>query len=517
MARTVLSALAGFLSVALFALAAQSAIGAPYTVKPCEPGGSGVGEGWQFELEPGSNGIKTDPVCNGQPGSSAAFFQSLTGPQGTAANGQARVLVNAPAGTTIKTFHAQVISGGPWNANALWIAGVQSPTVLFELIAGNRPLHDVDYVVNRTQFQMTLWCVVPCTGTGNGDSTFVEVLAPALTFEDPTPPAVSIDNLPTAPVQGTIDLHVHATDAGGGVKSVLLFADGVQRAIDVDDNGGRCVAPYKWFVPCSEVLEHTFQFDTTLLQGNGPHTIRAVAIDAAGQQGEASASIDVENLLANTVRPKLSGSAETDSELSTTSGEWSGLPATSFAFQWLRCDPAVKLDSEAGCAPIAAAGKDAYVANAADVGKRLVARVTATNPVGPRTALSAPSAVVTAPSEGGTPAADRVAPKLTAVKLSSKSFRAGLKKASVLRWSVTEAGKLSAKVAPAKARGKAKLGKLALSADVEAGAGRRVFTGSLRGKPLPPGPYVMTVTATDLAGNVSAPVKLRFTVLPPKA
>ena len=110
---------------------------------------------------------------------------------------------------------------------------------------------------------------------------------------------------------------------------------------------------------------------------DGPHAVRAVVTDASGLQAETTATIEVRNRPENTGRPKLSGAAVRHSALSGTHGEWDGLPPT-YAFQWLRCEPAVKPNDEAGCAPIAGASSDTYTAEAADVGKRLIIKVTAT-------------------------------------------------------------------------------------------------------------------------------------------
>jgi hypothetical protein len=75
-------------------------------------------------------------------------------------------------------------------------------------------------------------------------------------------------------------------------------------------------------------------------------------------------------------------------------GSWSNSPS-SVAYHWRRCNPA-----GAACADIAGATSSAYTAVAGDAGRRLRVAVTASNAAGPGTAVSAPTAVVSA--GGGT-------------------------------------------------------------------------------------------------------------------
>ena len=78
----------------------------------------------------------------------------------------------------------------------------------------------------------------------------------------------------------------------------------------------------------------------------------------------------------NTAPPFASGMAMVAKTLYATSDTWSGSP-TSYAHQWLRCDTA-----GASCAEIAGATGKSYLQTAADEGRRLRVRVTATNSSG---------------------------------------------------------------------------------------------------------------------------------------
>ena len=91
---------------------------------------------------------------------------------------------------------------------------------------------------------------------------------------------------------------------------------------------------------------------------------------------------------ANTAPPAISGSATVGQTLTTSDGTWSNNP-TSFAYQWLRCNGGGNK-----CAPIAGATQKTYTVAAADEGKTLRSRVTATNADGSTSADSAQTAAV---------------------------------------------------------------------------------------------------------------------------
>jgi hypothetical protein len=94
--------------------------------------------------------------------------------------------------------------------------------------------------------------------------------------------------------------------------------------------------------------------------------------------------------------PMISGTAAQGDLLSASNGGWQYSPS-SFAYQWLQCDP-----TGAHCAPLAAHGPD-YVPASTDVGDTLKVTVTATNGGGFTSATSAATAVVLAPTPAPTP------------------------------------------------------------------------------------------------------------------
>lgn len=89
---------------------------------------------------------------------------------------------------------------------------------------------------------------------------------------------------------------------------------------------------------------------------------------------------------ASTAAPAITGTPALGQTLTCSSGGWSGTPAPSFAYQWLRDGAA-----------IAAANGSTYVVQAADEGKSLACEVTATNEAGSAAASSASVQVPVSP------------------------------------------------------------------------------------------------------------------------
>jgi hypothetical protein len=99
---------------------------------------------------------------------------------------------------------------------------------------------------------------------------------------------------------------------------------------------------------------------------------------------------------ANTIPPSLAGSAAQGQLLTVSPGSWSGYPAPTFSYQWMRCAA-----SGNGCTAIPGATNSGYTPVAADAGSTLTAVVTATNSSGSIAAASAPTASVAAAQSSG--------------------------------------------------------------------------------------------------------------------
>lgn len=79
----------------------------------------------------------------------------------------------------------------------------------------------------------------------------------------------------------------------------------------------------------------------------------------------------------NTAPPALTGEARQSQTLTTSNGSWTSDSAVTYTYGWQRCEA-----NSTGCVTIAGATANRYVVQAADVGKRLRSRVTATNASG---------------------------------------------------------------------------------------------------------------------------------------
>ena len=98
----------------------------------------------------------------------------------------------------------------------------------------------------------------------------------------------------------------------------------------------------------------------------------------------------------NTAPPVLTGEARQGQRLTTSNGSWTSSTPITYAYGWQRCEA-----NGTGCVDIAGATTNAYVVQAADVGKRLRSRVTATNTSGSSTAFSALTGNVAGPGTPG--------------------------------------------------------------------------------------------------------------------
>jgi hypothetical protein len=90
--------------------------------------------------------------------------------------------------------------------------------------------------------------------------------------------------------------------------------------------------------------------------------------------------------------PQITGTAAPGGQLTATAGVWTQAPGR-FSYEWQRC-------ANGTCTPIAGAGGQAYSVTDADDGYRLAVTVTATDPAGSGSAVSALSALVPGPPAG---------------------------------------------------------------------------------------------------------------------
>jgi hypothetical protein len=127
-------------------------------------------------------------------------------------------------------------------------------------------------------------CQGSCAGGGPSNVRVGRLQVDLSDRIDPTLAGVPSGDLfdPATPLTGVRSVSFSASDQGSGVYTARVEVDG--RAITsgtVDDNGGRCVKPFKDLVPCKATASGTLAVDTATLP-DGPHSIRLVVTDATG-------------------------------------------------------------------------------------------------------------------------------------------------------------------------------------------------------------------------------------------
>jgi hypothetical protein len=120
----------------------------------------------------------------------------------------------------------------------------------------------------------------------------------------------------------------------------------------------------------------------TLVQADVGGTVKSRVTASNGVSPTASQDSAVTAIVtgapANTAAPTITGTTNDGDTLTEHDGTWSGYPAPTFTYQWMRCDSA-----GANCADIAGETGTTYVVVAADdAGYRIRVRVTATNTSG---------------------------------------------------------------------------------------------------------------------------------------
>ena len=104
--------------------------------------------------------------------------------------------------------------------------------------------------------------------------------------------------------------------------------------------------------------------------------VEVIATNAGGDSDPADSDLTDPILPAapvNLTAPRISGTAQVGQVLSVSKGTWSGSP-TGYSYQWYTCDNALNL-----CNGIPAATGATYRISSADIGRRLIATVVATN------------------------------------------------------------------------------------------------------------------------------------------
>lgn len=165
-----------------------------------------------------------------------------------------------------------------------------------------------------------------------------------------------------------------AADSGGGVFRQRLIVDGVERSVDtVDVNGGRCALPFTASAPCKPDVSGAVSFDTSTLS-DGTHQLVLDVRDATDENKRLHGpwTITVDNAPPAVGAPALSGTAREGDALTCTAPVAGQTPEV--RFQWIRAasDGSARYE-------IPGATNAAYTISAADVGRKLICRVSATD------------------------------------------------------------------------------------------------------------------------------------------
>jgi hypothetical protein len=105
-----------------------------------------------------------------------------------------------------------------------------------------------------------------------------------------------------------------------------------------------------------------------------------------------------------------------------------------------------------------------------------------------------------------------LAPVIGAFRARPSVFAASARRGTRFRYTLTEAARVTLKIRRAR-RGAGYRTVARLTRTGASGANRIRFTGRVGGRVLRPGRYRAVLTATDAAGNRSAPRRLRFRIV----
>jgi hypothetical protein len=437
--------------------------------------------------------------------------------QGAAVSGGKRWTITAPPNTTIRGLEYERIFSRPWPTGFIWELRHSTPNGGGSLEFNrspeippdgtrlhNTPLLDAPTISGVLYCELRLSCAV-----GNGTAPKVEAKNFDLVLGDKFAPVVPRPSGPLvsgSPVRDTQIVSASATDKGSGIAKAFLVVDEVNQEAVLNTNGGKCLEPFFELVPCRLSVTSSLELDTTELS-EGFHELQAVFVDASGNRGESPPVVFlVHNAPTNTEPPAISGRPQVGKELKVSAGDWDGDP-TAYTFQWLRCPVTAELISD--CDRIRGATRDEYAVTKGDLRSQELVVVKATNRFGSETAYSDATSLV----RGGS----GTRPTLRGVRLTRKTFHLGGGRAAansasgtVLRFLSSEAGKLRVAITPVRKGGKG----LLLSRRVKAGRGKVAINGRVGRRQLRPGLYLLLVSLTDAAGDVSKPVRLSFLVLP---
>ena len=304
------------------------------------PGGSGPGYSSTMRYVPYDNGSGLGPsiggaICN-------CVYQAPQPPY-------LPVNIEAPiiSGNTIVGSTLTLTGEGIWIGNP-------SPTLSFQWLRNGVVIGGATSIMYATQLS-DVGQPITCRVTGTNSVGSVNAISNAIT----------VTSLPSNTVAPVI-----SGDTLAG--STLTTTNGTWTGFPAP------TFTYQWLRNGMVIVGATFvTYGTQVADVEQPITCRVTGTNSVGSVNAISNAITVTSLPSNTVAPVISGDTLAGSTLTTTNGTWTGFPAPTFTYQWLRNGTV-----------IGGATSIMYATQLADVGQPITCRVTGTNSVGSVDAIS---------------------------------------------------------------------------------------------------------------------------------
>lgn len=372
--------------------AADSARAGTYDFRSCWDAGHPGILGWTAEFR----GLD---VSHEQSCSTGGFFGGQFGSSARSQGDYAVYSLPAPAGTTLTRLSgSRTAAAGPYdfgNTSAQLQAGSTRAEICQVSSGGCRSLPEQSVSLELGgALKMRFGAFCEDTTSCPGGDTYYRLRHVLTTLTDSTPPVFTTppsgsltDSSSTA---STRSLSFAASDVGGGVFRARLFDGSTEiKKVVVDANGGACDAAGEFYqpVPCRTAsTPGTIDLDTKTL-ADGSHAIKFDVRDATdtnkAEAGPWTLAVDNVPPVIGTV--DVTGRAREGDTLTcaaTVTGQ-GGAPT----YAWLRTAP-----DGSGEAVIPGATTTTYVLQAADNGRKVLCRMSATDGGGTSTAQSSTTA-----------------------------------------------------------------------------------------------------------------------------
>jgi hypothetical protein len=381
----------------------SGASAAAYIVDSCQhPDGAGAGsDGW-VPTDRGFYVYRADNCPGG--GSLDAYWASdFEHSYGDLA----RWTFTAPSGATIRALNgvrsARAAAGRPYGTPVTVMRADANVLEQCGSVFGCSALDGgFSYATNgATSVMFGVECGGAPGGRCPGGTTSFSVRKLQITLEDNNPPTFNggLNGSLTSPtsIARVRTVNYSANDVGGGIYRQRLLADGREVAAgSVDGNDGRCARypvgnGFSSPVPCRTTASGSLSYDTAGLP-DGAHDLELQVFDVTNENKVVSAwSVQVDNAAPSVGDVGISGTAR-EGEVLRCGAAVDGQSAR-LAYQWLRANA-----DGSDVKDIPGATDAAYTIVAADVGKKLLCRLTATDGGG---STSKTSSLTAGPFAGG--------------------------------------------------------------------------------------------------------------------